>query len=96
MVNRFSVATIKNNKNNNTTTCTLFYLNQNLSCFCCVGNGKYSLILIKVAEFIEKVYQMVLKMSSSKQCLMISKLLTDAQSHDTVIHQQFPKGDTEC
>jgi len=33
---------------------------------------------------------MVLKMSFSKR-FEISKLLTDAQSLDTVIHQQFPK-----
>jgi len=46
--------------------------------------------LINVAEFIGKGYLMVLKMSFSKR-FEISKLLTDAQSLDTVIHQQFPK-----
>lgn len=85
MVNSFNVATLKNDVHS--------FKIHSLS-FWHVGNGKYNFILIKVTQFIGKGYLIVLKMSSSKQ-FQISTLLTDAQSLDTAIHQQFLKGSAE-
>lgn len=86
MVNSFNVTTLKNHVHS--------FKIHSLSCFWHVGNGKYNFILIKVIKFIGKGYLIVLKMSSSKQ-FQIPTLLTDAQSFDTAIHQQFLKGSTE-
>lgn len=87
IVNRFSVAALKKKHMHSfkKIICLVFVM---------VGMERYSFVLIKVVEFMGKGYLWVLKISSSKQ-FQISKLLTDDQSLDTVIHQQFLKGSTE-